>query len=170
MKYKININRRKKEKTKKIWLPEDLNLGVVAVEPGRLSIGIARGSSSLLCHQLYLTRQRAAFHPRSNKAVSPRSSPKSTLKSSLPFPPRRLRFHHRVRHHHHLGPISPLQSLVVARWRRGSRTASSQPARATRSGTQRPRGSPGLPTVWWCAGPPPAWGEASLMSRQGSRG
>jgi hypothetical protein len=108
-KFKINEiqnkyqKKEKKEQTKKIWLPEDLNLGAVALETGRLSIGLARGSSSLLCHQLYLTRQRAAFHPRSNKAVSPRSSPKS----SLPFPSRRLRFHHRVHHQHHLGPIAP---------------------------------------------------------------
>jgi hypothetical protein len=111
MKYKINIKRKKKEKTKKIWRPQDSNLGAVALEVGHLSIGLARGSWSLLCHQLYLTPERSAFHPRSIKVVSPRSSPNS----SLPFPPRRLRFHHRVRHHHHLGPLAPPQSLVVAR-------------------------------------------------------
>jgi hypothetical protein len=39
MKYKINIKRRKKEKTPKKMAPT----GAVALEAGRVSIGLARG-------------------------------------------------------------------------------------------------------------------------------
>jgi hypothetical protein len=64
-----------------------------------------KGSESLLCHQLYLIRQRAVFHPRCIKRFPP-DRPQNR------HSPRRLRFLHRVRHHHHLGPFVPPQSPV----------------------------------------------------------
>jgi hypothetical protein len=87
-------------------------------EPGRCGArGKARfqwankGSSSLLCHQLYLIRQRAAFHPRCIKRF-PLDRPQNHPQNR--HSPRRLRFLHRVRHHHHLGPFALPQSPVGA--------------------------------------------------------
>jgi hypothetical protein len=139
----------------------------MALEAERLSIGLARGVHLCCVINCIYHVEGLPFTPDLLKRFSPKLSSNSSPKSSLPFPPRRLYFDHRVLHHHRLGPLALPQLPVVARWRWGwSRTTSTQLVRATRSGTQRSGGSLGLSTAWWCADPPPpppAWGVPDIL-------
>jgi hypothetical protein len=109
----------------------------MALEAERLSIGLARGVHLCCVINCIYHVEGLPFTPDLLKRFSPKSSSNSSPKWSLPFPPRRLYFDHRVLHHHCLGPLALPQLPVVARWRWGwSRTTSTQLVRATRSGNR----------------------------------
>jgi hypothetical protein len=121
-----------------------------------------------LCHQLYLTRQRAVFHPRSNKAVTPRPSPKSSHipTSSPPLPPPRAPSP---------PPWSPRATAVAGagkmmkgiKNREQSAHASNQKRDPT---TGRFTRAPDGVVLRRPSAVSAVVGEASLTSRQGSRG
>jgi hypothetical protein len=150
---------------------QDSNLGAVALEAERLSIGLGRGSSFLLCHKFNLTRQRAAFHPRSIKAVSPRSIvPKFVTPiptSSPPLPPPRAPS---------LTPQTPRAATVTGGAKMTKRMIKNreQLARASNQkrdpATGRFTRAPHGVVVHWPSAASASVGAASITSYQGSRG
>jgi hypothetical protein len=84
MKYKVNIKRRKK--TKKNMAPTVFEPGSYGCRGRAPFHWSSYGGSSLLCHQLYLSHRRAAFHPRSIKAVFPQIVIQFVPKIVTPLP------------------------------------------------------------------------------------